>query len=190
MNIVWVIVIVLLAALFAWLWRAGRRASGDGHDGLRATRIGDGLRRLNADKRKYATMTPALLAETPDYALLSAVLANLWAKMRPDLSDAAEVVARQPRERQLLYSLFAVTGGIRQDGLAALLAGADAAYLPDARAALEALDMPGSAALLADALAAEAPDAYDEPYLETFEGEGGKERMTAYIRAHADTFID
>lgn len=189
-TVLLVLIIILLAAMLARLIIAGRNLRKNPDGGIHSRRIGDGLRKLHTDMAKYANMTGDLLAETPDDELLEAVLTGLWAKMRPDLSDAAAVMAMESRERRNLYAIYAVTGGVRQDGFSALQSSPDAAFLPTAREALQVLDLPQSAALLREGLQAEEPDAYNEPYLETFEGEGAKAKLIAYIRSNAAAFTD
>lgn len=188
--ILMIILITVLVVAFALYMARVRRDSANADDGIHESRIGERLRRLNENKEKYAVMTPDLLAETPDDALLEAVLSGLWAKMEPDLSNAAEVMASQSQGRQRMYALYLVTGDVKQDGFDALKASADAQFIPMAQAALEALGMEGSRALLGDALHSEDAGAYDDAYVETFTGEAGKEKMTAYIRENAREFCD
>lgn len=168
-----------------------KRQEPDG-EGMQWNRIGDRLRRLQANMEKYKVMTPALLEETPDDKLIEAVLSNLWAKMAPDMSDAAAIMAGQNAQRQHLFALYSITGGIGQDGVAATRQGPDGHWGSVAVQALEEMGMLQSATLLHEGLSAdgEEADAFQEPYLETFDGEGGKERMVAYIRAHAKDFLD
>lgn len=184
-------IIALAAVLLALLYWFGRRRQDDAEDtGMQRRRIGDGLRRLNANKAKYATLTQTLLAETPDDQLLEAVLSNLWAKMPGDLSGAPAIMQAQSMPRQYVYALYAVTGGAKQDGFVALKAGPDAAFLPVALAALDALDMPQSAALLRLAVAETDADAYQTPYAEAFAAEDGKAKLIAYIRSNQRDFTD
>lgn len=183
--------VVLLLAL-VWLVRANRRVDGKQaqQEGLHNRRIGDGLRRLHANKEKYGVMTEALLAQTEDDMLLEAVLSNLWAKMQPDLSDAVAVMAGQSPERRRIYALYAVTGSVKQDGFEKALRGPEGPFAAAALEALGVLGMSQSAALMAEALRGDTPDLYNEPYTETFVGEAGKERMTAYIRENSKAFCD
>lgn len=193
MNIVLLALIgVILVIMLARLARESKKrdAQPDGNDGMHNRRVGDGLRRLRENKKKYGTMTEALLAETPDEGLLEAVLANLWAKMRPDMTDALTVIQQQNRQRQHIFALYAVTGGVKQAGFEKIKESPDAVLLPMTLEGLEALGMPQSAELFSRAMQEEEADAYDEPYIETFEGEGGRERMTAYIRDNAAAFCD
>lgn len=183
------IVAVLMLAFAALRYARNKRADESEQDGLHVRRIGDGLKRLRENMEKYRLMTRQLLDETADDALLEAALSNLWAKMAPDLSDAQEVVARLSTERQLVYALYSVTGEIRQQGFAGLKDSADDALAPAALSALEMLQMQQSAQLLRQGLEAYGGE-WDDPYLEAFQGEQGKERMVAYIRSHPDGFCD
>jgi len=181
----------LIAAAAAYILLRALRCGGGREDGMHSSRIGHGLRRLRDNKQKYAVMTEALLSETGDEALLEAVLSGLWAKMKNDLSDAPEVMAQETRGRRFIYAIYAVTGGMGQEGLARLKAGADAVFLPLCAEALEAIGAMGSAAILREALGAEGgADDWDAPYLESFEAEKGKEKMVAFIRANAGEFVD
>lgn len=191
-NAFWLILVgALMVLAFIWFFLKSRRPQEVGDESaMRFERIGDGLRRLEENKRRYAHMTPALLAETEDDDLLEAVLSNLWAKMRPDLSDAQAVMTAQTAARRMLYGLYWVTGEIKQDGFAMLEKDTGDGWFPLALDALDALGMEQSASLLRSAM--EAPDAerYRDPYLETFQGEAGKARMVAYIRSQPDAFVD
>lgn len=180
---------ILCAAVIAIITIARRRSPGS-DEGVHTKRIGDRLRRLAELQERYAVLTPAVIAETPDDALLEAVLANLWAKMKPDLSDAHEVIGGLSSARRQLYALYAVTGGIKQGGFGPLKASEDGALLPDAASMLLALEMPESEAILREAGASDNPDAYDDPYIDAFEAERGKERMIDFIRANAPAFSD
>jgi len=191
MQFFWLaLAVATLACLVLGSRAQQRRASVRPNEGTHQNRIGDGLRRLNANKRRYAVMTRALLDETPDDELLEAALSSLWARMRPDLSDALDVMADQSPERRGLYALYAVTGGVNQDGMAAFLAGPEAALVPTALALLDAMDMRQSAEALRAALAARDAEVYGAPYLEAFEAEAGKANMIAYIRERPDGFTD
>ncbi len=161
-----------------------------GNGETRVNRVGDRLRRMRENMRKYAVMTETLLRETPDEALLEAVLSNLWAKMRDDLSDADEVLVALSEERRRVFALYAVTGGVGQAGLAETLAGGDAALVPVCADALDAIGAARSAEALRAGMAAEDPDGYSDAYTEAFEAEAGKERMVAYIRANSAAFCD
>lgn len=192
MSIALIVILAVILVVMLVRYRAMSNTSAkDEHGGLHNRRIGDGLKRLNANKEKYAVMTKEKLAETPDEDLIEAVLSNLWAKMKPDLSDAASVMAAQTLDRQRMFAAYAITGGIKHEGFEKIKTCGDAAYLPLALDALEAMDMQQSAKIMREALALEEDaDALQEPYGEAFHGEGGKERMVAYIREHTDGFLD
>lgn len=181
---------VLLAYLLVKFGPRGRRATRPADEGLRSNRIGDSLRRLDLFKQKYARMTQSLLDETPDEDLIEAVLSNLWAKMRPDMTDALSVIQTQNLSRQHLFALYAVTGGVKQAGFDKLKASPDAVLLPIALEALQALDMPQSAALMRQAIDAQDADACQEAYADAFHAEIGKEKMVACIRNNAAAFVD
>jgi len=165
---------------------------GDHQDGAMGTnRIGDGLKRLDAGKKTYAVLTPTLLADTQDDKLLEAVLSNLWAKMKPDLSDALEIIREQSQGRKWIFAIYAVTGGVKQDGFEGLKKSEDAELLPACVEGLEAIGATGTAAILAEAISAETgADRFDAPYLESFDTEEGKEKMAAYIRGNPGGFVD
>lgn len=183
-------VMVVLCAML-WFFRSSRQpVGGDSEVALHVHRIGDGLRRLESNKRKYATLTPALLAETEDDVLLEATLSNLWAKMQPDLSDAWPVMAAQSEARRALYALYWVTGEIQQDGFAALGTAHGGDWASLALSALDGFGMRESAILLRAAMEAPDPESYRSPYLEAFKGEDGKARMVAYIRSRPEAFVD
>ncbi len=181
---------VLFAILLVYLLARLNPFSRGGEDGLLKNRIGDGLRKLKALKRKYAVMTESLLMAAPDDELLEAVLANLWAKMAPDLSDAHGVMRGQSEGRRHIYALYAVTGGVRQSGFAAVRKGEDASLLPGCAQALEAIGAPSSADLLRRAMAADDPSPFSAPYLESFDAEDAKAKMVAYIRKNPEAFCD
>lgn len=185
------IVLAILAVLgiIVLLYLRSKRSK-ERDEGLHTTRIGDKLRRLNANKERYATMTRALLDGTADDELLEAVLSGLWAKMDDDLSDAPAVMQGLSKERQYIYALYAITGAVGQDGFQAAKAGPEAAFLPIAAQALEVLDMQQSEALLQEAMRADDAEPFSAPYIETFHGENGKPRMVAYIREHVPAFLD
>lgn len=186
---------VVLGVVLAYLVvrfgpRAQREAAKKESGQIEKARIGDGLRRLNANKQRYKEMTPALLAETPEDMLIEAVLSNLWAKMQPDLSDALTVMRTQSPERQHVFAVYAITGGVKQAGFEKIKDCPDAELLPVALEGLRAMDMPQSADLLQKAIDEEDADAYNTPYSDTFDGENGKDKLSAYIRAHATAFTD
>lgn len=180
---------VILAYL---LVKFGPRSMKDDKDGegMHKRRIGEGIKRLNENKAKYATMTEDMLAQTPDDDLLEAVLSNLWAKMRPDMADALGVIQAQGEGRQRMFALYAITGGIKQAGFDKIKESPDKVLLPMAIGGLEALDMPRSVAQMRRALEAEEADDFNVPYTDAFDEEDGKARMTAYIRQHPEEFID
>lgn len=193
MSAALIILLVAVVMLVVAVVGTGLRKRQEADEGdIQWNRIGDRLRRLQANMEKYKVMTPALLEETPDDKLIEAVLSNLWAKMAPDMSDASAVMAGQNTERQHLFALYSITGGIGQDGVAATKQGSDGHWGPMAVQALEEMGMPQSATLLHEGLSVdgEEADSFQGPYLETFDGEGGKERMVAYIRTHAKDFSD
>lgn len=196
MEAITIILFGLLGILLAYLLvkfgpRSRKNAQTEApNEGLRNNRIGDGLRRLDTNKKKYTVMTQALLDETPDHQLIEAVLSNLWARMRPDMTDALTVAQAQSLSRQYIFALYAVTGGIKQVGFDMLKASPDVVLLPIALEALEALDLPQSAALMRQAIDEEDADGYREPYTDAFDAEGGKEKMIAYIRGNASSFLD
>lgn len=189
-----IIIMALLGVLLAYLMvRFGplsqRKAESSGETVTRE-RIGDRLRRLEANKKKYAVMTQSLLEETPDEELIEAVLSNLWAKMRPDMKDALDVIQRQSMERQTIFALYAVTGGVKQAGFEKLKESPDAVLLPTALGALDSLEMTQTISLLRSAMETEDADQYQTPYTDSFDGEGGREKMIAYIRENPDGFLD
>lgn len=153
-------------------------------------RIGDGMRELAAKKKKYAIMTPVLIAETPDETLVEAVLCNLWAKMRPDLSDAFDVMQALSLRRQYFFTLYAITGGIRQAGIQKLKESSDARLLPQCLEALEAVSITGCAEVLREAMQAEDGESYTAPYLEHFTAEDGYAKLVDFIRVNAADFCD
>lgn len=187
-EMTWVAILAAagLGALVLWFLKP----RGNGDEAIHKERIGARLHRLQDSMDQYAVMTEALMAETPDEALLEAVLSNLWAKMQPDLSDAQRVMAGQTPERQAVYAVYAVTGGAKQEGLAAVRQGADGEDIPLCADALAAIGAEETAAVLREAAGAEDPDAYTAAYLEHFDAEDCKGRLVAYIRAHARAFWD
>lgn len=191
MQIVAIILIGLALAYF--LTRMGPR-NRQGEDmpngGMHNRRIGDGLRHLTAIKEKYAVMTESLLDQTPDDELIEAVLANLWAKMDDDLSNAVEVLSQLSTQRRNLYALYSVTGDVKREGFVKTMQGADAPFMAAAGDALYAMDMQQSVALLKAAAAAPDADSYQTPYIESFTAEDGKTRMVEYIRANPRGFVD
>lgn len=182
---------VLLAFLLVRYGPIAQKRAQNADDGLHGRRIGDGLKRLNAMKAKYAVMTRQLLDETSDDGLIEAVLSNLWAKMAQDMSDALTVISKQSPGRRMIFSLYAVTGGARQAGFAKLMESPDAALLPDALDGLQALQMHESAAILREAVGAgDDADSFRAPYADAFAAEDGKGRMAAYIRENPSDFLD
>lgn len=187
-----ILLCVILAAWIVYFVRNSKR----GEDALNTSRIGDGLKQLEANKLKYAVMTETLLAETPDEALLEAVLSNLWAKMKLDLSDALSVLENLSPGRNYIFTIYAITGGVRQAGFEKLKACADSAMLPVCAEGLDAIGTPRSAEILKRAIAGEAAetaetaDAQNREYLDAFDAEEGKVRMISFIRSHAEEFCD
>lgn len=181
--------ILLGAAIAALLLLAVSRMAGV--RGYGENRIGDRLKRLKANKRRYAVMTPELLNQTEDDLLLEAVLSNIWAKMAEDLHDMADVLSRETRDRKYIFSLYAVTGTVSNGGFEALFAGPDAALVPQCAEALEAIDMTACAQMLRKATGAgTGADAFSAPYLECFDALNGRERMVRFIRDNAGDFTD
>lgn len=181
--------IVLLLFVTLFIIRFVKKTLGDERES-KPNRIGDGLRKLNADMQKYTIMTEALLVETEDESLLAAVLANLWAKMRPDLSDANAVMAGLSRERQMVYALYAVTGGVMQESLASVIRGKDGSLVPACADALTAIGAVKSADILLACYTAENPDLYTDAYLDAFDAENGKMKMVHFIRENSAAFCD
>ncbi len=179
-------IVVLAAALFLLYWMR-RAPSAD--EGMHEGRVGDGLRRLRAQQQKYAVMTTALLAETPDELLLEAVLSNLWAKMNPNLSDALPVLDSLSRSRRLVFALYAVTGGIKQDGLTSVQKGSDAPLIPLCEQGLSAISAARSAEIFRH-LTSTGGAGLEDAYLETFEAEDGRALMVRFIRENAAEFVD
>lgn len=185
-----VLIGALVIALLSHFFLSRKEESGKAAGSLEKNRIGDRLRRLNAMKERYAVMTETLLMQTQDEDLLEAVLSNLWAKMMPDMSDAFDVIERQNRERQALFAIYAVTGGVKQEGFDALKKTKDARLLPVCGDALRMIGAAGSAGILEEAMEAEKAEAYDDPYLESFDAEDGKAKMIAFIRENPRAFCD
>lgn len=182
---------VLLAFLLVRFGPLARKKEAEANSTAHRNRIGDGLRRLEANKKKYAVMTKPLLDETPDEDLIEAVLSGLWAKMKPDMSDALEVIQAQSKERQHIFALYAITGGVKQAGFDKIKACPDKVLLPVALEALERLDMPESIAALRSAIeAAQKADQYNTPYSDAFDAEDGKDKMAHYVRSHPEGFLD
>ncbi len=179
--------VLVLAVLF--ITRFVKGAGGKGTES-HTSRIGDRIRKLNEDKRKYAVMTEALLMETENGSLLGAVLANLWAKMAPDLSDAHGVMSGLSKERQMIYALYAVTGSVNQKGFSAALSGEEGPLFSACGDALETIGAAQSAKILREGADALDPDVYTEAYLEAFEAEGGKAKMAAFVRENPSAFCD
>jgi len=160
------------------------------HSGVEAgDRIGDGLRSLKAGKEQYHLLTREVLDETPDEKLVAAVLYNLWAKMDASLSDAHAVLSGLSDGRRLIFALYAVTGGVAEYGFKKVLAGPDGVFAEDCLIGLRAIGADRSADIFARALTGSA-DLPDDAYVEAFEAEDGRARMTQYIRDHADQFVD
>lgn len=186
MDILTAVLVAAALAFILWFLLLRNRPEGK----FTRDRIGDAVKRLNDNMEKYKVMTADLLAQTPDEDVLEAVLSNLWAKMKYDMSDAQAVMSAQNRSRQYMFSIYAVTGGVKQSGFAKFKASEDAVWLPMAVAALETIDAKDSAALLREAIAAADAEPYNLPYLECFENEQGRELMLVYIREHARDFVD
>jgi len=198
--ILWVVILVV-AALFISTLRFRKNAGGasGGPSGAEdaepepawgGERIGSFVQKLKQDMETYREMTPALLAETPDERLLEAVLSNLWAKMRPGLTDEREVVRGLSQPRRDLYALYTLTGQ---------LYGEDAPWPPavereDLPGALRVLDAVGAvetAALLRSAQAN--PEEFAKvgaPYTDAFDAEDVRGKLPGYIRANAVGFLD
>lgn len=182
------LVLALLGALLAVMVIFFRKGDAEG-GGISQNRVGDRLRDFQAKKKKYAVMTPALLAETEDDQLLEAVLCNLWAKMKPDLADAFTVMQGVSQGRQYIFTLYAVTGAINQYGIQKLKESSDAKMIPQCLEALEAVDLPDCARILREAADAQDGEPYSAPYREHFQADG-LAKMTAWIRAHPAHFCD
>ncbi len=177
------------ALIFVYMRKKNRDVASE-HDGLRTERVGDGLRRLQANQERYRELTAASLAEIPDELLLEAVLSNLWAKMRPDLADARDVLSGLSEGRKQLFAMYAVTGGVLDGGFSGLLKGEDAAFAADCEAGLRAVGANASADVLREALASAEPDLLSDAYAEAFDAEDGRARMVIFIRENAVAFTD
>ena len=181
------IVLLFIVVIGFLLFIATRHRPAAEDAGMHRRRIGDGLRHLRALEETYAVMTPALLSQIPDSQVLEAVLANLWAKMRPGLENASEVMRGLSLPRQALYAVYTVTGSLRQHGAAQTLRD-EAEWFPQCAQALRALEMDETATLLQSVQAGDAQAA--EAYLESFSALDGKGRLVWYVREHVEAFCD
>ncbi|MBQ3068552.1 MAG: hypothetical protein IJD01_01225, partial [Clostridia bacterium] len=61
--------------------------------------------RAAALMKTYKTLTPALLAETPDEELVTAVVSNILAKAEAEKTDPYRLLPTLTQERSDIYSL-------------------------------------------------------------------------------------
>lgn len=189
MNALILALVVIIAVCVAVIFAArGGMNKASREEGARFRRVGDGLKELEEKKKRFSHLTAEILAETGDDGLLECVLSNLWSKMRPDLSNAYEIVSPMSPGRRLVYSLYAVTGSLKQDGVKKFFKSPDARFMPEALSALQPLEASDVRSALSALESGENSSA--APYLEAFDALDVKARMVAYIRAHTEEFVD
>lgn len=151
-------------------------------EGLHMSKLGDGLRKHNAAIAENAVMTEQRICQTPDEALLAAILSNLWAKMEPSLDDEEAVIRGLSLGRRRLYAIYAVTGDLQRMDFEALSGSKDGVWLSPCEEALQALGAEQCAALLR-------ARKRDE-YLMRFDEDELMAQMVRYIREHMAEFVD
>lgn len=72
-------------------------------------------------QKTYAVMTPALLEKTPDEEVVSAVIANLMAKLREHNPDPLITMPQQSIGRSAVYFCWLLCKEAEKNGVAALL---------------------------------------------------------------------
>lgn len=68
------------------------------------------------NRPKYDELTVQIIDSIKDDDLVLAIMDNLWAKMRKDMSDDFEVISSLSRERQAIYSTYIVEGEVNNGG--------------------------------------------------------------------------
>ena len=101
------LVIVTLVLCMVAIGKLGRRRN----DGSRSAQL----------MKKYKTLTPDLLADTPDHELVEAVVAHVLAKATDARKpDPAYTLSKMPQPYTVVYSIWAVCKEMAQGDYAAL----------------------------------------------------------------------
>lgn len=128
------ILLALVVCVFA-LSRLGRRHGDDS----RSAKL----------MEKYKTLTPELLAATPDEELVEAVVANVLAEAADSRKpDPAYTLSKRPQPFTVVYSIWAVCKELAHGDYAALIHTATREMVEHARDGLPVVGAPGTAAAL------------------------------------------
>ena len=166
------IMAALVVCMFA-ISRLGRRRSDDS----RSAKL----------MKKYKTLTPELLADTPDYELVEAVVAHVLAEAAESRKpDPLYTLSRKPQPYLVVYSVWAVCKE---------MAAGDARSLQSRRAqGVTAVAADGFEAVGAPLCAAAFRELLETGEEQAFRAAVQQEQPLAlcetYIRDHAEEFID
>ena len=152
----YLLMVVFVGCIVAVLYLNRRRS----HTATRAEQL----------QKQYAVMTPALLAETADDAVVNAVIANLMGKLREENPDPLITMPQQSVGRSAVYFCWLLCKEAEKNGVAALLQKPTA----EAFAAYRETPTDETAAALENALQTEQPLTL----------------CVAYIRSLPDEFTD
>ncbi len=168
-------ILVALAACVWFLLKLGRNRSGDS----RSARL----------MEKYKTLTPELLAETPDEELVEAVVACVLAEAadsrRP---DPAHTLSKRPQPYTVVYSIWAVCKEMANGTYAALMHTATREMVEHACDGLPVVGAPATAEALKTLAALHKEDAdtaeAEKAFHTAVESECPLTLCVAYIRDH------
>lgn len=171
----YLLMVVFVGCIVAVLYLNRRRS----HTATRAEQL----------QKQYAVMTPALLAETADDAVVNAVIANLMGKLREENPDPLITMPQQSVGRSAVYFCWLLCKEAEKNGVAALL------QKPTVRFAdigAESFKIVGAVAT-ADAFAAYRETPTDETAAALENALQTEQPLTlcvAYIRSLPDEFTD
>lgn len=144
-------------------------------------------------QEKYAVLTADLLAATPDEEVVTAVAANLMAKLKKNRPDPLVTIVQLSRGRNAVYFVWLLCKEAEKNGVAALLRKPAVRFLESGIEGLETVGATETAAA-ARALTAPQEDAAQETLLAALETALEAEKPLSlccdYIRAMPDDFVD
>ncbi len=138
-------------------------------------------------QEQYKVLTPALLAETPDEQLVTAVVANLMGKLPRRRPDPLMTFPKLGRGRCVVYFVWLMMKEIEHNGVAALKSKGSARFNDLGLEGLKAVEAVETAAAVEAFLTADGrPDAV----ITAIENEQPLTRLAEYIRLNPTEFTD
>lgn len=139
--------------------------------------------------RRYKHMTPALLAETPDDELATAVASNLLAKAEALHMDAYAVIPSLGEERCTAYSVWLFLRELEKGEPESLRQSGQFGFSELAADGLDSMEQGDLASLLRDYLQT-ADNALVDTMKQTVVDKHTCAALVSYIRDHASAFCD